>query len=455
MTVLQRRVSALVGTVMLSAMALPHDVWSQRVQRAVPAPARAAQRATITISSEPLPRTPVGVGAHAVVGTGVRSVRVVRAGEVIRARPDVNSPRRGTAALDAYLPALEAAVGPGCSTRWIRVAPSAWICQAVVETSAHAPTGAVHPVLREGAWLPYDYSFAAHSGVHTFRSQQDALNDDWTEELERSMGVAVTSVQRFGGQRWVQTASARWIAQRDLISARPSEWQGALIDASIPSADRVGFAKRRAFLWPTAQQAVRGGRGASSESVQARELLVAVDVVTLHGQTLWQTPRGWINRTHVHVANGARIPRDLRVGERWVDVDVASQTMVAYEGERPVYVTLTSTGRRGFDTARGEFRAWVKLATTDMSNADDPTLDTATRLYSVERVPWVIFFHNDQALHGVYWHDRFGVQRSHGCINLAPRDARWLFEWAPPELPAGWTAVFPTEEQPGLRVRVR
>jgi lipoprotein-anchoring transpeptidase ErfK/SrfK len=98
---------------------------------------------------------------------------------------------------------------------------------------------------------------------------------------------------------------------------------------------------------------------------------------------------------------------------------------------------------------------WVKLATTDMSNADDDALDTVTHIYSVERVPWVMFFHDDQALHGAYWHDRFGTVHSHGCVNLAPRDARWLFAWAPPAMPPGWEAVIPSDDDPGLRVRVR
>jgi hypothetical protein len=66
-----------------------------------------------------------------------------------------------------------------------------------------------------------------------------------------------------------------------------------------------------------------------------------------------------------------------------------------------------------------------------------------------------MYFNGDLALHGAYWHDRFGTRRSHGCVNLAPRDARWLFNWAPPGLPPGWSAVFPTREEPGLQVRVR
>ncbi len=417
-------------------------------------PAAHAQSALLTTAQrapaqqpQPYPRV--------VLGTNVRSVRVLRAGEIIRSRPDVNAPRRGTAALNALLPAHEAALGPGCSTRWIRVGHGAWLCQANVEPSNLAPSAQQLPPMREGAWLPYDYAFASFSGVRTFRTQTDALNEDWAEQLERSMGVALTGTQRFGGQRWAQTASGRWIAHNELIAARPSEWQGALIDPSIPSADRVGFARGRVYLWPSAGQAASGGRTAPRESAAARELLVAVETAEVRGRTIWRTPRGWVDPRNVYVSSAAAMPADLRANERWVDIDTRAQVLVAYEGARPVYFTLVSSGRRGFDTRRGEFRAWVKLATTDMSNADDPDLDTSTRVYSVERVPWVLFFHRDQALHGVYWHDRFGTARSHGCVNLAPKDARWIFEWAPPALPAGWEAVFPTDEEPGLRVRVR
>jgi hypothetical protein len=389
------------------------------------------------------------------LATNIRSIRIVRAGEVIRSRPDASAPRRGTAALNALLPVYEAALGPGCASRWVRVGNQAWVCQDNAEPSNLPPTTQTLPALREGAWLPYEYAFAAFSGVRTYRTQQDALNEDWAEQLERSMGVAITSVQRFGGQRWAQTANGRWIAYNELIPARVSEWQGALIDPSIPSADRVGFARGRAYLWPSAEQAAWGGRTAPRESTSARELLVAVEIAQVRGRTVWRTPRGWIDSRYVHVSTAAPMPVDLRPNERWVDVDTQSQVLVAYEGTRPVYFTLISSGRPGFETRRGEFRAWVKLATTDMSNADDPHLDTATRVYSVERVPWVLFFNGDQALHGAYWHDRFGTARSHGCINLAPKDARWIFEWAPPVLPAGWEAVFPTDEEPGLRVRVR
>jgi hypothetical protein len=52
-----------------------------------------------------------------------------------------------------------------------------------------------------------------------------------------------------------------------------------------------------------------------------------------------------------------------------------------------------------------------------------------------------MFFQAHNALHGAYWHDRFGMTKSHGCVNLAPKDAHYLFDWLEPNLPAGWTAI--------------
>ena len=61
--------------------------------------------------------------------------------------------------------------------------------------------------------------------------------------------------------------------------------------------------------------------------------------------------------------------------------------------------------------------------------------------FDLQDVPFVQYFHRGFALHGAYWHDEFGKERSHGCINLAPRDSAWLFEWTDPQVPEGWHAA--------------
>jgi lipoprotein-anchoring transpeptidase ErfK/SrfK len=74
--------------------------------------------------------------------------------------------------------------------------------------------------------------------------------------------------------------------------------------------------------------------------------------------------------------------------------------------------------------------------------------------YSIEDVPYVQFFDKAIALHGVFWHDDFGHAHSHGCVNLAPRDAARLFDFTSPKLTAGLSAILPARIEPGTVVRV-
>jgi lipoprotein-anchoring transpeptidase ErfK/SrfK len=68
--------------------------------------------------------------------------------------------------------------------------------------------------------------------------------------------------------------------------------------------------------------------------------------------------------------------------------------------------------------------------------------------YSIDDVPYVMYFQLAYAFHSAFWHDRFGRPKSHGCVNMSPRDARWFFGWATPRLPVGWHGAYPLEGQP-------
>jgi len=389
------------------------------------------------------------------VPEGVRSVRVERDGEVIRSRADSESGRRGTAGRGARLPALEATQGRGCRGVWVRVAADAWICGDGVALSNDAPSATALPLVPPGQVVPFQYAFATHAGVRTFRRLDDVQDENWAEELERGMSVAVTGTARVEQGTFVHTAGGRWVALRDLSWAQPSERAGVFYEPG-EVVGSVAMLRTNARAWPTPEGAVfsRGpSRGAAE--LARRDFVHIREAQSLRGRTVFRTDAGWIVASLLTRMEAAAPPADLSPRERWVDVDRRRQMLIAYEGARPVFATLVSTGRSGNETAAGEHRVWSKLATTDMSNADDAEISSATALYTVSRVPWVMFFHGDQALHGVFWHDQFGRARSHGCVNLAPRDAAWLFDWAPPQLPAGWTAVLPTEREAGLRVRVR
>lgn len=148
------------------------------------------------------------------------------------------------------------------------------------------------------------------------------------------------------------------------------------------------------------------------------------------------------------VLRGPSTPPALPEGGRrtWIEVSAVGGWLVAYEGERPVFATLISAGRgitiRGTDgpvdlssTPRGTYAIQAKLATTTMVHGE------ANEELRAE-VPYTQTFRGGgYALHGAYWHDKFGERRSRGCVNLSPIDARRLFELTEPSVPEGWHAV--------------
>jgi lipoprotein-anchoring transpeptidase ErfK/SrfK len=124
---------------------------------------------------------------------------------------------------------------------------------------------------------------------------------------------------------------------------------------------------------------------------------------------------------------------------KWIDVDLGEQTLVAYENDKPIFATLVSSGR-AIATPMGTYPVWAKVGAITMKN--QPYED---KEYFVNKVPWSTFFQWHNAIHGAYWHDRFGVTKSHGCVNVAPLDAKRVFEWVEPPLPPGWTGLRPLD----------
>jgi lipoprotein-anchoring transpeptidase ErfK/SrfK len=158
----------------------------------------------------------------------------------------------------------------------------------------------------------------------------------------------------------------------------------------------------------------------------------------------YQTKDGhWIDDQHAgRIDPAKKMPGWAKNGEKWIDVNITKQVLVAYEGENAVYATLVSTGEAGLEdhkttksTKRGIFRIHTKHVSVTMDS------EVVGEEFELRDVPYVQYFEEGYALHGAYWHDGFGQPKSHGCINLAPEDARRLFWWTEPQVPAGWHAV--------------
>jgi lipoprotein-anchoring transpeptidase ErfK/SrfK len=106
--------------------------------------------------------------------------------------------------------------------------------------------------------------------------------------------------------------------------------------------------------------------------------------------------------------------------ERWIDVDLSSQSVSAYEGKNSVNTFIVSTGTWQHPTVTGQFHIYVKYRYTDMAGPG----------YYLPDVPYTMYFYDGYGLHGTYWHSNFGTPMSHGCINLRTEDAAWLYNWA-------------------------
>lgn len=106
--------------------------------------------------------------------------------------------------------------------------------------------------------------------------------------------------------------------------------------------------------------------------------------------------------------------------QRWIEIDLSEQRLVAWEGGKRIYSMIVSTGKRSTPTLTGVFAVQTKLRTSQMQGED----------YNVPDVPYVMYYDGGYAIHGAYWHNNFGTPVSHGCVNVTVKQARRLFNWA-------------------------
>jgi LysM repeat protein len=105
---------------------------------------------------------------------------------------------------------------------------------------------------------------------------------------------------------------------------------------------------------------------------------------------------------------------------RWIDVNLSTETLTAYEGDVAVFHTAVSTGIPSHPTVVGRYAIYVKYVSTLMSGPG----------YYLPNVPYTMYFYAGYGIHGTYWHHNFGHPMSHGCVNLPTPAAKWMFDWA-------------------------
>jgi hypothetical protein len=385
--------------------------------------------------------------------------------------------------------AREPAGFDGCAGGWYRIEPRGFVCVGkgasldiandVVLATARGP--------RRGQPFPYHYVISRKPAPHRYVRLPTVAEQRHVEGVSPDVGVSSWSLHNktllgspdeptpllasgrdtpkpYGAEERMRFAVHRGRARGDSAFGLMAtfEWTGRRFglttELDLIPIDRTNVVRASAMRGVEVD-----GQGVPAFVMfQGMGKLRADERGALRADGIAEHRSGWVltgrtsgaNRELVETTAGAWLPADgLRVaelgsdlwghaksGRKWIDVSIERQVLVAYEGTRPVFATLVSTGRGGLDdpettsaTVQGTFFIHEKhvSATMDGDEASDDAFD-------LHDVPYVQYFHQGYALHGAYWHDEFGKLRSHGCVNLAPADAAWLFEWTDPQVPSEW-----------------
>jgi len=222
---------------------------------------------------------------------------------------------------------------------------------------------------------------------------------------------------------WTEIDTDRWVLTENLREVLPSRFGGVLLPPELPYPI--------AWILVNVVPSTTPGAEAPDAALPLLRYTVVNIYATVHVDDWDWYQIGidqWVEQRKV--ARALPVERLTNVDtEKWVSVDLYEQVAIAYQGTTPVFATLVASGLGDWPTNEGLFHVYVRYPRTLMHGAEgNPDF------YSLQEVPWTMYFDHDIGLHGTYWHDGFGYRHSHGCVNLSITDAYWLYNWASSEI---------------------
>ncbi len=226
---------------------------------------------------------------------------------------------------------------------------------------------------------------------------------DTLYSIARRYGTTVNVIVQANGLR---NSNRIYVGQRLVIPAAgtttTSAPSGSSSSASVHVVQRGENLYRIALRYGTTVQAL-----ASANNLSSTSLIYVGQRLAIPGGSTSPAP--------------ATTSVSAPTAGKWIDIKLASQSLVAYEGQQPVYWATVSTGLARTPTPKGRFRIYSKLRSGTMAGPG----------YRLPNVPYIMNFYGGYAMHGTYWHNNFGQPMSHGCVNMRTADAQWLYNWAP------------------------
>ncbi len=349
--------------------------------------------------------------------------------------------------------------GPNChGGQWGQVGREAWVCLRRTEVTDEAP--AVLPVLGEDRLVPNLYARPRRE----YRSDEQTIprwrsrnsynaGEPPTEQLPAHGQYAFRRKRFNGGDAVYEDHKRRVIPAKYLWRFKPSEFAGHEL-SEAPLADDVALA------WVIERDGAPLYAAGDDEAEQVGTLdhhaKIHIRAGTDHADEWVEvldaqgTRLGWARNQQLGVWSPPPPMNDANDDQIWIDVELREQVLTVMRGRTPIFATLISSGKAGHGTPTGTYRVNRKKAYGAMQSQDDEP-----EPYYVEAVPWSQYYFQGFAIHAAYWHDGFGKRRSHGCVNLSPKDARHVFGLTGPHLEPGWLVAYEHEVDPGTSIRVR
>jgi lipoprotein-anchoring transpeptidase ErfK/SrfK len=282
--------------------------------------------------------------------------------------------------------------------------------------------------------------------------KQATLGSAWM-----NMRLSFVAAFEAEGRNWYLTTENLVVPADRIRAARLAEFHGIELASASEAGEHLPIA------WVRTKDPIKVWKLDGEQVVDGEQKLpfqahvsIADKEINVKGQryleitsppAAWPKGARWLVKTWevARVDAQATLPAGVAATDAWMDVSLSSQSLVYYEGTTPTFATLISSGAgEGHGTPSGLWRVYVKHVSSRMESPGKPAEkegDKPENPYRVDDVPWVQYFVGGYALHAAYWHDDFGQPRSHGCINLSPRDARTLFNRTAPAIPVGWHGV--------------
>ncbi|MGM0596286.1 MAG: L,D-transpeptidase [Myxococcota bacterium] len=367
----------------------------------------------------------------------------------IYSRPSRKSLELGRIRPRTRFPTVGYYKGSGCSKGWLRIGLEAYVCTNSFRKSRKMPTTKVFPVVKKGRITPGKYAYVRVGGAKWYPSRSAVKQKKPGGKYPHGFYVHFKRFTRINNKNYWKTIKNRYVPVDRIAGHKPSKYTGVKLGGKLRLPISIVIAKdNKGRNAPINVYDKPGGKKIGS--------LPARSAVNIFGEKFGNDGAyyrigkcKWIRSRYVASAFPAPVPPGVKKHEMWIDINLGRQTLVLYHEKKPIFATIISTGRDEHSTKHGIFRIWWKASERDMQN------EVGEEAYLAASVPWSMFFWKGQALHGTYWHNQFGRKKSHGCVNLSARDARYLYELLPPFNGPNWDYIWLGKNNPGPVVQIR